>query len=70
MQNYLNKNLYTMNNVRDKIYDKCLNTVDNEFADEIDDLIENIIEEQRNNNILQIQELKNEHENKCDFDES
>lgn len=53
-----------MNNNQDIIYQKCVDTVDNNFADEIDDLIENIIKEQRNNHISRMQELKNEHENK------
>lgn len=53
-----------MNDKRNIIYDKCFNTVNDNFADEIDDLIENIINEQRNNHISHIRDLKEEQENK------
>lgn len=53
-----------MNNKQDIIYDKCLNTLNCDFANEIDDLIEKIIDEQRNNHILQMRDIKQEYDNK------
>ncbi len=53
-----------MNDKRDIIYEKCFNTVNDNFADEIDELIENIISEQRNNHISSVRNLKDEYENK------
>ena len=42
---------------RDKIYDKCLN-INMEFAGEIDDLVEDVITEQRNKHIEKIDKIQ------------
>ncbi len=52
-----------MNNKLDTIYNKCFNAVNCDFAKEIDDLAESIINEQRNNHIYRLRDLKEEHAN-------